>query len=869
MRLILCSIGFCFTAFVAAPTLHCFAQEQELDVDELEFELQAKELKQEMELYSREQKLTEQRLNLLTRIRLMSRELRHIEQQIEALEDKGQQNEVEALQKRLHIIEVAIESNHGRMEVVKTRQELARQHFEAIRDSEQEAARQLQQLFPLLDKWNAYIDRIQSALEAGNDDVGERLLEELESIIEAVEIRREIVGIGLELSYAEEDGEKELARELRDELQELHDALARFPDSLKPKDEQRDSARPKEKEQADLSKRLPVKVNKTAIAQVADLRIQHVMPLLNRFCIECHADGAYGDLNIEVLSSQLPLVRNRQHWINILEQIRNRSMPPADAQTKPTEPERLKLVAWIHTQIHDFDYATVAAPGYEPVRRLTHQQYNNAIRDLFGVDLRPADRFPTELAASSGFNNSANSLFLNALLMERYLNTTEWLIDEALPAIKTTEQHNQTYELVFSESGEPDDASQVLQRFVTRAWRRRPTADELGKLNRIVAGTTKTGASKFDSVKKAIAISLVSPNFLMISESSSGSEEVWQVSDWDLASRLSLFLWSSIPDDRLHSMAETSQLHDRDKLFQTVDRMLDDPKANALGTVFAAQWLGSQFLGKRVRADPIDNPWCTETLMSAMRSETSLFFLSLIRDDLPLEQLINGRYTYLNEELAGFYGIDGVHGEKMQRIELSEDNPRGGIFGQAALLAVTSFPGRASPVVRGRWILGDVLGTPPPPPPPNVSELSERLERARGLSMREKLELHRRNPNCYACHSQIDPLGFGLQQFDWFGRWRSSDRIDPSGQLPDGSRFRGPKELKNVIVQTRLDDLATNVARKMLSFGLGRQLEYFDEAAVQKICDAWKKDDYRMRSLVKQIVISYPFQYKQRPSAEK
>ena len=298
--------------------------------------------------------------------------------------------------------------------------------------------------------------------------------------------------------------------------------------------------------------------------------------------------------------------------------------------------------------------------------------------------------------------------------------------------------------------------------------------------------------------------------------------------------------------------------------------MLVDQRANSLGDQFASQWLGYQHLGTRIRADPIDNPWCTDSLMDAMKAESSLFFVSLVRDDKAISDLLNARYTFVNQELARHYGISGVSGEHMRRIDLEAGNPRGGLLGQGSILAVTSFPGRTSPVVRGRWILADLLGTPPPPPPPNVSELSERVAR-RSLTMRQKLEVHRDNPNCYACHSQIDPLGFGLENFDWFGRWKSTSRgkaIDASGQLPDGSTFKGPQMLREVLVATRLDDLTRQLTRKMLSYALGRQLEYFDEAEVRKIVSRVKEDGYRIRTLIQEIVFSYPFQFKQHPGAE-
>jgi hypothetical protein len=250
--------------------------------------------------------------------------------------------------------------------------------------------------------------------------------------------------------------------------------------------------------------------------------------------------------------------------------------------------------------------------------------------------------------------------------------------------------------------------------------------------------------------------------------------------------------------------------------------------------------------------------------MAAMRAETAMFFSTLVRENQPIPRLIDADFTFLNEELAKLYGIRGVRGKAMRRVRVKTDR-RGGIFGQGSLLAVTSFPYRTSPVVRGKWILADVLGTPPPPPPPNVSQLSEEIEENDRLTFRQKLELHRQAPNCYACHSQMDPLGFSLENYDWFGRWRSRHgrrKVDARGQLPNGTEFEGIVGLKKVILDQRLEDLARQVTSKMLSYALGRQLEYYDEPAIRKITAALKKNDYRLHVLLHEVVMSYPFQYK-------
>jgi hypothetical protein len=355
---------------------------------------------------------------------------------------------------------------------------------------------------------------------------------------------------------------------------------------------------------------------------------------------------------------------------------------------------------------------------------------------------------------------------------------------------------------------------------------------------------------------------------LLKSELEQDTTAAHRITDWELASRLSYFLWSSMPDTELFDLAEQGRLHQPKVVRAQVQRMIADPKSETLGTIFVAQWLGSQHLGTRMRLDPIDNPWCTETLMAAMRNETAMFFHTLVKDNHQIQRLIDADFTFLNEELAKHYRIPGVVGQQMQRVSLKTDR-RGGIFGQGSLLAVTSFPYRTSPVVRGRWILGDVLGTPPPPPPPNVSELPEEIEENRRLTFRQKLERHRRAPNCYACHSQMDPLGFSLENYDWFGRWRTKIRrrtVDAHGKLPNGTEFEGLAGLKKVIIEQRMDDLVRQIASKMLSYALGRQLEYYDVPAVRKIVAAVKEDDYRFHTLLHEVVMSYPFQYKKKPT---
>ena len=551
-----------------------------------------------------------------------------------------------------------------------------------------------------------------------------------------------------------------------------------------------------------------------------------------RYCIDCHdAESHEGGIDFDQLLAERPLVRNREVWEHAMFLLRERSMPPEDKR-QPSDAERQAMLDWLQAEVTDFDYESVDNPGYEPARRMTFAEYAHAVRDLFGMKIDLADRFASDLSGASGFDNSANTLFLQNRTFEQYLANAEYCVDIAKPDMP-------------------------LPEFLRRAWRRPPTAQEIRELRKVAK-----------SAKEAYMVALASPHFIMKIESPVAPGAAQAISDWDLASRLSFFLWASGPDEELLDLAEAGTLSEAATLERQVLRMLKDRRARTLGTHFAAQWLGFDALGTRIRLDPIDNPWCTDSLMDAMRAESAIFVHHLFRDNRPLHELIHADYSYLNEELARHYRIRGIEGEEMRRVDL--DSPvRGGIVSHSSVLAVTSFPHRTSPVLRGTWILTNLLGTPPPPPPPNAGELEvPESRRGRELSLRERLTLHRDNPKCASCHSRIDPLGFSLENYDLFGRWRTRDesgRIDPRATLADAGDFKGPIGLKRVLLQHRHDELSTQITRKLLSYALGRQLEYYDERAVRRIRTKFEHADFHLRELVLAIVHSYPFRYQKLP----
>ena len=629
-------------------------------------------------------------------------------------------------------------------------------------------------------------------------------------------------------------------------------------------------------------------------------------PLLARYCFGCHGPQTQtAGVNLDALVAQRPLVRNREAWTRVMDALEVGKMPPAGGP-QPTDGERAALHALLAVDIDDFDYSTVDDPGHEPLKRLTHRELDNTLRDLLGADFTVTDRFPAELTGASGFDNSANTLFLESSLMERYIAAAERVVELMLPAAPTTDAQQRARELVFVAApgggvGDQEAAERVLRRFLERAWRRPPDEADVARALARYQEARQTGQGFEDAVKVVLQAVLISPRFLLRIETPADAADAgaYRIDDWDLASRLSYFLWSSMPDAELRDLARRGVLGDPDVLDAQVDRMLADPKADALGTSFAAQWLGFEQVGTRIWLDPIDNPWCTDTLMTAMRDESALFFLSLVRDNQPIRRLIDADYTFVNEELAAtLYGMEGVAGDHMRRVPLDDPN-RGGYLGHGSVLALTSNYKDTSPVKRGNYVLDVLLGTPPPPPPPGAGVLSEELGDLRELSFREKLEMHSSNPACSACHRRIDPIGFSLENFDYFGRWRDAYHfrerveteeeaneirivedtnvfterrfyrntytpIEAGGALPGGPAFDGPAGLKRTLLAERHDDLVRQTASKMLAYALGRQLEYYDEPALRTIIAALEADGYRFRTLVKGIVDSYPFQYKKR-----
>jgi mono/diheme cytochrome c family protein len=405
-------------------------------------------------------------------------------------------------------------------------------------------------------------------------------------------------------------------------------------------------------------------------------------------------------------------------------------------------------------------------------------------------------------------------------------------------------------------------AQTILTALARRAYRRPPTGREVDAL--LAFHRMGRAEGSFDAgIQAGIERLLVDPSFLFRVERDppkAAAGTAYRLTDFELASRLSFFLWSSIPDDELLDLAARGKLRNEKTLEGQVRRLLADDRSKALTENFVGQWLHLRNI-RTVYPDPDVFPEFDENLREALQRETELFFESQLREDKSVVELLSANYTFLNERLARHYGIPNVYGNRFRRVTLS-DPRRGGLLGQGSLLTVTSYPNRTSPVLRGKWLLENIVGNPPPPPPPDVPALPDRGEGGKLASVRERLEHHRRNPACSVCHAPMDPLGFALENFDAIGGWRTTEAgaaIDASGALPSGAKFEGPAGLREVLLDQR-EQFVRTVTEKLLMYALGRGVEHYDLPTIRAITRDAARNDYRWSSVILGIVRSLPFQ---------
>jgi hypothetical protein len=650
--------------------------------------------------------------------------------------------------------------------------------------------------------------------------------------------------------------------------------------AVSPREQAKEVASPVQELEADL---LPVDITPQRAVPIYS---KDVAPLLDRYCLHCHDNAtARGRIVLDVFCDGPPDPKYRSLLLRVADNLRTQNMPP-EGESRPNGEELESINSWLDTAL----LADNSGAGRVTVRRLNRAEYNNTIRDLVGLDLHPADEFPSD-DVSYGFDNIGEVLSTPPVLLEMYLAAAEKVIGAAFrsdvvrehlmnPPVDTVPRAFRKYkppvrspreDKVFRavpaapdpELGRQQMIYNRLMAFCDRAFRRPATHDEVTRLLGIVLSAEKDGELPESALQLALRAVLVSPHFLFRQNKTdhdpvSPNDSV-TVNDFDLASRISYFLWSSMPDEQLYRVATQGLLRRREHVRFQVKRMLRDAKARALAENFASQWLQTRKL-REFMPDPTLFPDFDESLREAMLTETQLFFDSVREKDRGVLEFLDANYTFVNERLARFYGISGVSGDWFRRVSLA-GMARGGVLTQASVLAATSNPNRTSPVKRGKWILENILGSPPSPPPSGVEALKEGKEDAHAGTLRERMEQHRTDPACASCHRRMDPLGFGLENFDAIGGWRTSERgqsIDSSGRLPGDRSFHGPDELKAALL-TRRDAFARCLTEKMLTYALGRGLDRADRRAVDQIVARLARNEYRFSTLIIAIVESDPF----------
>jgi len=414
----------------------------------------------------------------------------------------------------------------------------------------------------------------------------------------------------------------------------------------------------------------------------------------------------------------------------------------------------------------------------------------------------------------------------------------------------------------------------ILRTVLTKAYRRPVQDTDIERFLAIYDRSAQRGDPYEESVKLALKAVLVSPRFLFRVEETSADPAMRPLGQYEMASRLSYFLWATMPDDELFRLAGQGRLQDPAVLTAQVDRMIDDPRARAFASSFIGQWLNTQEVGGRVVPLLTElQHYYTPEVASDLRQEPVLLFHHLLSDNRSLLELLTANYSFLTDRLVRFYQVEGkvkpvvpnkgtVAGDVFQRMEWP-DGRRAGILGMASVLAMTSHYRQGSPVLRGAWVLDTLLGTPVPPPPPDVPPLEKVSKSEAGLTMRQILARHRDDASCAACHNLMDPIGFGLENFDWMGRWRDQEAdgrsVDASGTLPSGEKFNGPVELRQVLLTSRKDEFVRHLIGKTLGYALGRSLQDGDSCTIQRLAEALERDNFQARTLIRGIVLSVPF----------
>ena len=612
---------------------------------------------------------------------------------------------------------------------------------------------------------------------------------------------------------------------------------------------------------------------------------QDIWPIVQEKCLKCHSgkepEGGFDAAKFENSSE---VVNAQGVWEGVAKRVRLKEMPP-EGSPQLTDPEKSTFHRWLDSRPTEDLCSQIANDetqawyrGFVMSRRLTRTEYLNAIRDAVGIEVDSALPVPSDGAGGEGFDTNGDTLFTSPIHIEQYLNVAKQTLARAIPDSLVEQPAGQwqgargtATRLLGADwpgsSAADDQVKTLISQFAKRAWRRPVQPDEVDRLAQLYQAARERKESIGSAVRQSLTGVLLSPHFMFVVETESEEGGVQRLTAHQLAFRLSLLIWSSIPDDALMAAADRDELQTPEQILGQVHRLLDDLRSRAIGENFGLQWLSLTNFLTSAKPDAELYPEYDRELAESMREEAIRTIADVFQNNRPLTDLIQSDHVIVNSRLAKLYGLPEVAPEnaandKWLRIAVT-DRVRGGVVTLGATLVSTSYPRRTSPVLRGRWILEDVLGSHVPPPPPNVPALEEHVA-DKPMSLRERLELHRKNADCASCHNRMDPLGFGLENFDVLARWRADDQgvtIDASGVLPSGEKFVGPIELKQTIMK-RSGEFERHFVRKLLGFALGRQLNKFDDCVINDCMEKLKSNEHHSRVVIETIATSYPFQHR-------
>lgn len=588
---------------------------------------------------------------------------------------------------------------------------------------------------------------------------------------------------------------------------------------------------------------------------------------LKTYCQSCHQGKAgAGGFDVTGLKTKASLTADSHKWISLTTRLKNGEMPPKGLPA-PDFDLKEKFQDWVETSLRAEACGAGIVPGPAPIRRLNRDEYTATLRDLLDMQMDVGDALPADGAGGEGFDNAAETLFLSPLHSEKYMEVAKFAMDFAAKEYKSKSK------LILYAPGKNMTAEQAAQKnleaFLPRAFRRPVNAQEVTPYLQLFRAAQKQGQTFEQSVFFAFRGVLVSPMFLFRVEQPNRSNEIRPLDPYALASRLSYFIWGSMPDEFLFDVAESGKLHEPEILKIVIDRMLRNDRSYNFAQRFVEQWLRTRELTRNKVPDAKLFPKYAELedLRADVRLQPVNFFRETFQRNDSLLNFIDSKQTIGTQKLAVHLetklALNKNNSQQPQWVDLPEGSNLGGLLGMPAVLIVSSHSYRTSPVLRGAWILESLLGTPPPPPPPNVPELEESKEGEAPKSVRERLSQHRANPACASCHDRIDPLGFALENFDPAGRWRTEDAgkpIDSTAVLNDGTKFEGPAGLKAILME-RKDQFVRNLTTKLLGYALGRGLTLQDSCTVDQIVEQVKASNYQSRVLLESIILSTPFRY--------